>query len=242
MKMAAFGNFGRNIKGVKDSVAGKAKDLSGISRLNGQISAAEKQIAELYSTVGRIYYENHKSDPAPEAAQQIRAISELYKRVAEAQDAIKKIKGIEKCPRCGADVAVGAQFCSACGQKIERSAPGAGHRFCTNCGAPLEPSMAFCTNCGAQVDNAPVAVWQETPAPAPAVGFCANCGAPLEPDMSFCIQCGTPVDQPDAAPAAPEPAFPDLDLPDLDLPDLEPAEPAQPDEAPAEPEKDAGEA
>ena len=194
--MAFFENVGRSIKGMKDTVTEKTKDLTDITRLNNQIAAAEKQIDKLFGAVGRIYYENHKHDEAPEAAPQIDELNGLFARIAEAQESIKKIKGVGKCPNCGADVQPGAQFCSTCGQKIVQAPPAGTAGTCPSCGAPLEEGAAFCSNCGARIEADPMeATIVPEPAPKPA-SVCPSCGAPLEPDMLFCVNCGARVEKP----------------------------------------------
>lgn len=57
------------------------------------------------------------------------------------------------CPRCGATVPAGSNFCMSCGADLrERQSaegvPSGGHRTCPNCGAAVEPGAAFCGMCG----------------------------------------------------------------------------------------------
>ncbi len=44
------------------------------------------------------------------------------------------------CPNCQHQNPTGANFCSNCGHKLERT--------CPNCGTPADPSANFCSNCG----------------------------------------------------------------------------------------------
>ena len=132
-----------------DKVVKKTQDLTDISRLNSQTSAAEKRIAELYSVIGLAYYENHKDDSEAESIQVISEINQLYAQIEAVQSEIKKIKGFGKCPQCGADVPQGALFCSSCGYKMEVAV--VEKRFCTSCGAQLAADSLFCTNCGTPV-------------------------------------------------------------------------------------------
>ena len=58
------------------------------------------------------------------------------------------------CPRCGADVASDALFCSACGLKIERGQQTQDRQmFCMSCGAKLADAARFCIVCGAPVER-----------------------------------------------------------------------------------------
>lgn len=51
------------------------------------------------------------------------------------------------CPRCGAELAAGADFCQQCGEKIVRKV------YCAGCGAELRPGVVYCPNCGTQNRN-----------------------------------------------------------------------------------------
>ncbi len=53
--------------------------------------------------------------------------------------------GMNKCPNCGARVALGLKFCGECG------APIASKKRCPNCGAENEPGMKFCGECGTKL-------------------------------------------------------------------------------------------
>jgi class 3 adenylate cyclase/tetratricopeptide (TPR) repeat protein len=56
------------------------------------------------------------------------------------------------CAACGTDNPAGAQFCMACGARLERR--------CGNCGAQAPREARFCMSCGAQLDEAAVAATQ----------------------------------------------------------------------------------
>jgi membrane protease subunit (stomatin/prohibitin family) len=74
------------------------------------------------------------------------------------------------CPKCQAQVAEGAKFCSSCGTPMP--APAA----CAKCNTPLAPGAKFCGNCGAPVAAAPTNCPKCNSALAPGTKFCGNCG------------------------------------------------------------------
>jgi len=51
-----------------------------------------------------------------------------------------KLQPAFPCPKCGAQIPVGQQFCSTCGERFEYR--------CGHCGAVAETLSGFCTNCG----------------------------------------------------------------------------------------------
>ena len=62
---------------------------------------------------------------------------------------------MEKCLKCGTEVAPSAMFCGECGAKIERK------KYCPECGTEVKPEHKFCTECGTRL------ILPETPAPQP---------------------------------------------------------------------------
>ena len=52
---------------------------------------------------------------------------------------------MNKCPNCGANVALGLKFCGECGSPIS------GKKVCPNCGTENEPGMKFCGECGTKL-------------------------------------------------------------------------------------------
>ena len=62
------------------------------------------------------------------------------------------------CTKCGAELKLGAKFCTKCGNPVSATptasaAPKAA--MCQQCGAPLKPGAKFCTKCGAPAAQQP---------------------------------------------------------------------------------------
>ena len=53
--------------------------------------------------------------------------------------------GTNRCPNCGAQVALGLKFCGECGSPMAKSGK------CPECGFENEPGMKFCGECGAKL-------------------------------------------------------------------------------------------
>lgn len=53
--------------------------------------------------------------------------------------------GTNRCPSCGAEVALGLKFCGECGSPMQKSGK------CPNCGHENEPGMKFCGECGTKL-------------------------------------------------------------------------------------------
>ena len=50
--------------------------------------------------------------------------------------------GTNRCPNCGAEVALGLKFCGECGSPMKKS------NICSKCGFENEPGLKFCGECG----------------------------------------------------------------------------------------------
>ena len=194
--MSFFDNIGSKASAAGQAAAEKARNFAEVNRLSGVISDHEKRISRLYFEIGQSYYERHKDDPEAEELERIAAITDTNEKIAVCRNQIKTLKGVEKCPNCGADVQNGSQFCNNCGTRIPpasmKTAPKTG-LTCPTCGTELESNAAFCFNCGTKLAPTPA----PAPAPAPAEPAveelkrsCPNCGTELESDAAFCFNCG----------------------------------------------------
>lgn len=158
--MAFFEQLGKRISDAGQGVAHQAKSFADVTRISNEISGKERQIVQLYQKVGQLYYERHSEDPAPEYQEEIDALKALFAEIAQRKEEIKQIKGIEKCPNCGADVPSQSAFCNACGTRMApvsepAGAPDAGEaaRICPACGAAVGQDNLFCTHCGVKLDE-----------------------------------------------------------------------------------------
>jgi uncharacterized OB-fold protein len=188
-----FEKLGKRISDVGSSVAQNTKNFADSTSLQKGISDSKKKIEQLYTAIGKAYYENHKNDPAAEEIATIGEINTLFAQIEENNEKIKALKGFVKCENCGADVAPDAAFCNNCGTKVVKAAPApapvaaAGAQpLCPNCGNVVAEGNLFCNNCGTKIiQSAPVA------APAPTARLCPTCGNAVGEDNLFCNNCGT---------------------------------------------------
>lgn len=157
--MAFFEQIGKKISDASQGATQQAKNFAEITRLNGTISEREKRISQIYTEIGQSYYEKHKDDSQAEELERITEINSLNAEILQCHEDIKQIKGITKCPSCGADVPINSAFCNACGAKIlpatkieDVSAPKP-VSLCPKCHKPVPVGNLFCNHCGAKVEN-----------------------------------------------------------------------------------------
>lgn len=154
--MSFFEEIGRRVTDAGKGVSKQAKNFADTARLNSSVEAEQRLIEQKYAEIGNAYYAAHKDDAEAEFAAQIEAIRQSEQKIAQWKEQILQIKGVIKCPSCGADIPYNSQFCGACGAKIVREAPApvetAPAKTCPQCGAPANDSDRFCNKCGAPLE------------------------------------------------------------------------------------------
>ena len=156
--MAFFEQLGKKISDAGQGVAKSSRNAMDIAKLNSAISDKKKQIAQGFSAIGEKYYLLHKDDVEEALAPIVGDINALYAEIHDFEEQIKTIRGVVKCPNCGADIPLNAAFCSSCGapaplsEKPVEAVP-EGARECPNCHKLMSAENKFCTSCGTKLDE-----------------------------------------------------------------------------------------
>ena len=195
--MAFFDNFGMKASEATAKAVQKAQELSEITRINSLISEEERKVDTAYFQIGKLYVATYGSNAEEPFSGMINSVLEGESKITNYKKQIQDIKGVQRCPNCGAEVAKGVAFCSACGAgmpKVEIALPEDSVR-CEGCGAIVKKGMRFCTSCGKPMPQpAPKEEVETTSAQEPGQvqeRRCPNCGAAVESDVDFCTECGT---------------------------------------------------
>lgn len=142
--MAFLDNLGKKISIVAGNAADKAKDLGEIAKLKAEIMRTQNAINSDLLELGRLVYENAKTDIDSPYADQCAKITGYYAEVENLRARIALVKeedttdcvitmtdekkaeeeGKEEpattlCPTCGKAVAEGSAFCPYCGAKLQ---------------------------------------------------------------------------------------------------------------------------
>lgn len=195
--MAFFESLGKKASEATAKAIQKAQDLSETTKLNALISDAEKKVNDTYCQVGKLYVSLHGGDGDEAFAGMIASISEAEQKISAYRMQIQDIKGVQRCEKCGAEVARGVAFCSACGAPMPKMETIAADDYtkCENCGTMVSRGMRFCTSCGKPLAAATVSEVTEPMADEDNADdrICLNCGAKIENDTAFCTACGTKI-------------------------------------------------
>lgn len=157
--MAFFDDFGKKISQASQSTLQKTKDMADVAKINMQISDEEKRINDACFQIGRMYMELHESDGEDAFQELVQSVLAARDKIKTYQAQIQEIKGVLRCPGCGAEGGKDAQFCPACGNRMpetekEENVPQETEeeKKCSNCGAVLGKEVSFCPECGTKAE------------------------------------------------------------------------------------------
>jgi len=137
--MSFLNDLGKKLGGAAEVAADKAKDLAEITKLNYDISAAQKQMEGDYAEIGRELFPLVKDDPdSPVASLCVKIINaqqtidSLNQRITQIKSENPQTKAETKaaeaptaatckryCPNCGAEAVGEGKFCQSCGTPIQ---------------------------------------------------------------------------------------------------------------------------
>ena len=117
--MAFFDSLTRALSETGQAVVNKTKDIGELTKLTARVSELERKMDQTYKIIGKLYVEHYGEDSDEMFKNAVASIKDKQKRIAGYKEDIRRLRGINKCAGCGADVEAGAQFCSKCGAKVE---------------------------------------------------------------------------------------------------------------------------
>lgn len=193
--MGFFDDLGKRVTDAGQRAVQKTQEMSEVARINSLISQNESKINNTYYQIGKLYVNIHGNDGEEDFAGMVATVAELEQQNAEYRKQIQDVKGVQRCPKCGAEVSRGVSFCSSCGTampKIESKEPLIDGVKCPKCGAMVKKGMRFCTSCG-QAMTSPIPQMQAGDANGVenTAKVCPQCGATITDDATFCTECGT---------------------------------------------------
>jgi peptidoglycan hydrolase CwlO-like protein len=83
--MAFLNNLGKKIGSAAEATTSKAKEVAEVRKLNSKINDEEKQIARLYSEIGKRVFEQDKGNPQS-------PVADLCGQILSAQANIEQLK------------------------------------------------------------------------------------------------------------------------------------------------------
>lgn len=158
---------GETITNKGKDVAKKAKEIAEVVSLNNQISTQEDAINKVFLEIGKSVYQLKEEWISTELAEKFSLVDSAYEEIGRLKKEIMTLKGVKKCPGCGAEVANGSAYCPDCGTQMpeepkaaEETAPKETAEEetpesvkCPNCGKESDFGTAFCSDCGTKLKD-----------------------------------------------------------------------------------------
>lgn len=119
--MDFFNRLGDVIADNGKKVAQKAKEVSELAKLNGQLTTEENRKNAAFLAIGKRFFEESAGEVSTEYISDFSVINESNANIEDIKEQIKLIKKIYYCPNCGASMSISASFCSSCGSKVKHS-------------------------------------------------------------------------------------------------------------------------
>ncbi len=143
--MSLFDSVMEKVSRAATSVSGKTREGVEITKLAAESRSIESDIRELYTRLGRTYYESNGKD-ADACAELCRKIDDQQALLQDIENRKLQIRNQVRCPGCGMVVAEDAKFCAACGMRLPDAPVDVPE-------APVLPDIAYCSGCGAMRRN-----------------------------------------------------------------------------------------
>lgn len=119
-----FEKFVETLNQTGKAVGEKTKQGTDVVKANIKISGEERAINDLFLEIGKTYYENNKDNPCCDTMKELfDKVSEKQATIESLKEQVRRIKGVNICQSCGAEVDADNDFCGKCGAKIVKPEP-----------------------------------------------------------------------------------------------------------------------
>lgn len=151
---------------VKKFIRSKNKKNGDISKLESKIYEEQNEINEIYSQIGKLYYELYPNTSDENLLPLCNVVKESKRIIALCEKQKFFLQGIRLCQNCNAQLPLDSLYCNKCGAKIiEDGLDGSESKNtdnsknnlsemtikCRECGSENTGDTVFCTNCGAKI-------------------------------------------------------------------------------------------
>ena len=152
--MGFFDDIGKKLTAVSQEAISQGSALAGTAKNKVKTVDLERQLNGAFAELGKKFYETIKDGSSPEYADNVTRIKDLLVQIEFYKAETRRERGMMLCPKCGAEVVLGAAFCSSCGNTMPKTDMSQQYTQsfmvvkCPQCGVELPNGTVFCTSCG----------------------------------------------------------------------------------------------
>ncbi len=115
--MDFLSDVARKTKQAGKDALNKAGDVKDTVKYKMDIHTKEEFIDRQYASIGKRVFEAEK-DKENTPYEEVFLIKRTFEEIEEIKAEMARLKGMDKCPSCGASVEAGGRFCPICGAKM----------------------------------------------------------------------------------------------------------------------------
>lgn len=174
--MAFFDKVSGTLAARGRDVADKAKELAELNRLNGQIHAQQSKADKIYMEIGKVVYESRANWEKVDVNARLEMLDSIWREIAGLEKEVLKVRGVQLCEKCGAEIGREASFCPKCGTVVKAEPGESGETqngeavygsvdaqtavsSCPGCGKAVGPEAVLCPFCGIRLNHTDESVY-----------------------------------------------------------------------------------
>ncbi len=119
--MSFLNNVSQKISQLSQTTVQKTKDITDVAQIKKDIAETDKEIHNLFDTLGQRYYELYGTSPSSEFSDICDKIRDFCVKLNCLQSEIEAIKSTIYCPSCRTKITDDSAFCTNCGQKLKEN-------------------------------------------------------------------------------------------------------------------------
>lgn len=123
--MGFFDNLGDKLQQGGTKVVEKTKEAAEIAKLTAVVEKEKMAMDKVFTDLAKKFYDQYRDELAAKFPEETAKLDESAKKIADAKDALKAVKGVQVCPACGKEVDKDIKFCPACGAAMPAAAEAA---------------------------------------------------------------------------------------------------------------------
>lgn len=113
-----FEELTQKVKKFSRDTVEEVQKMNEVRQLNGKVNDAKKQIENIYTEIGKKFFDLNK-DYAPEGFEEyIQTINDKLAQIEQLKEQVRDVKGVVLCTKCNSEVPLTERFCSNCGNKM----------------------------------------------------------------------------------------------------------------------------
>jgi len=182
-----------------DSILNAVKsDAEKIAEIEALAAQSQQKLQTVYFEIGRLYVALHGDDYEAPFKALFDEVHKVEGTVRECNRAVRDIKGVVGCEKCGSDVPKTSAFCSVCGHAMpgfEVPVLSQDYVVCSVCGKRVEASLRFCSACNMPLKTAFAPVEETVPPVEETVPPVEEIVAPVEEIVAPVEEIVAPVEE-----------------------------------------------